>query len=144
MTGQGVRDYLDQIDAIQRQVVEELGDLERSELRYAVENQRWNTLRRVMLRFGDHLREHTTQLVAAREATGATQTMPQRMLARAQEAYGALLGAMVGLRDEHLDEAPEEGEWSPRQVLEHVIATQHRYLELVRRAREAAEPVEKD
>ena len=144
MTEKGVRDYLDQMEAVQSQVVDELGDLDRSELRYAADNWRWNTLRRIMLRFGDHLREHTTQLAAAREATGATQTMPQRMLARAQEAYGVFLGAMVGLRDEDLDKAPEPGEWSPREALEHMIATQRQYLGLVRRARKTAEPVEKD
>lgn len=137
-------DYLAQIDAIQKEILQELTSLKRHELKYQTDNWRWNTLRRVMLRFGDHLREHTTQLVAAREDIGAAQTMPQRVLARAQEAYGGLLGATVGLGDEHLDEVPEAGEWTPRQILEHIISTQGAYLDLIRRARESAKPVDKD
>ena len=101
-------------------------------------------MRRVLLRFGDHLREHTTQLVAARDALGCTQTMPQRILARSMEAYGALLGALVGLDDCDLDREPEPGEWTTRQALEHMIATQKGYLDTVRRALQEARPVEKD
>ena len=136
--------YLASLAEIQQEILAELTELSRHELTYATDNGRWNTVRRVMLRFGDHLREHTTQLIAARETIGAEQSMPQRMLARAQEASGVLLGAMVGLTDEALDRVPDEGEWTPRQVLEHIITIQELYLDLIRRGREAAQPVEKD
>jgi hypothetical protein len=139
-----VRDYLIQMETIQQQVMAELTTLQRAELKYATGNARWNTVRRVLLRFGDHLREHTTQLIAARDAAGAMQTMPQRMLARAQEAYGVFLGAMVGLRDEQLDQVPEPGEWTARQVLEHMLTTHKNYLEMIREARHTATPVERD
>ena len=139
-----VQDYLARMEALRQEILAELTGLERHELKYATSNARWNTVRRVLLRFGDHVREHTTQLVAAREAIGATQTMPQRMLARAQEAYGAWLGAMVGLEDGQLDQVPEPGEWTPREILEHLVATQRFYLELIREARREAKPVEKD
>ena len=144
MSDTRVKGYLAQVEAIQREILEELASLERAELKYATDSQRWNTVRRVMLRFGDHLREHTTQLVAARESINALQSMPQRLLARAQEAYGALLGAVVGLQDEHLDQTPEPGEWSVRQILEHMISTQKDYLEMIRRARKNPRPVERD
>ncbi len=144
MSDAEIKAYLDQMQAVQCEILEELRELDRRELKYATDNERWNTVRRVLLRFGDHVREHTTQLVAAREAIGAEQTMPQRMLARAQEAYGVWLGAMVGLQDEQLDQVPEPGEWTPRQILEHMISTQHLYLDMIRRARETARPVEKD
>jgi len=144
MSDAEVKGYLNQLEATRRTILEQLEALERSELRYATDHWRWNTLRRVLLRFGDHVREHTTQLEAAREATGASPTMPQRILARAQEAHGLLLGATVGLQDEHLDRAPEPGEWTPRQVLEHVIETQRLYLGMIQRARESAQPVERD
>jgi hypothetical protein len=139
-----VQSYMAQLGAIQREILEELASLERVELRYATDSPRWNTIRRVMLRFGDHLREHTTQLIAARDSIGALQTMPQRLLARAQEAYGFLLGAVIGLQDEQLDQTPEPGEWSVRQILEHILSTQKEYLELIRRARKNPRLVEKD
>ncbi|NLG51619.1 MAG: DinB family protein [Chloroflexi bacterium] len=144
MSDTEVKAYLEQMQAVQQEILDQLADLDRPELKYATGNERWNTVRRVMLRFGDHVREHTTQLVAARDDIGAQQTMPQRMLARAQEAYGVWLGAMLGLQDEQLDQVPEPGEWTPRQILEHLVATQKLYLEMIRRARETASPVEKD
>jgi len=144
MSDTQMRAYLDQFDAIQREILEELTDLPRQETRYATGSPRWNTVRRVLLRFGDHVREHTTQLVAACESIGATQTMPQRMLARACADYGAFLGAVVGLADESLDDVPEPGEWTPREVIEHIIEIQKRYLEMIQVARERGEIVEID
>jgi len=144
MPEQEVQGYLAQAREIQEQILSELEGLERAALRYETDSSRWNTVRRVLLRLGDHLREHTTQLQAARDSLGATQTMPQRMLARSMEAYGALLGALVGLQDCDLDREPEPGEWTARQVLEHMIATQKGYLETVRRALKEARPVERD
>lgn len=136
--------YLREINEIQSGILAELESLNCEELRYSTANARWNSVRRVMLRFGDHVREHTTQLIAAREDIGAAPNMPQRLLACAQEAYGRLLGAMVGLCDEHLDMAPAEGEWTPREILDHLIATQQSYLELIRQAHREAQPVDKD
>jgi len=144
MATQQVEAILSEFAQVQQTILAELAQLPREELRFAADNVRWNTVRRVLLRFGDHVREHTTQLVAAREATGAAQTMPQRMLARAMEAYGCFLGAVVGLTDEALDRAPEAGEWTPRQILEHMTAVQRQYLELIRRAREEGRAVEAD
>ena len=144
MTGPVVSGYARQLQEIQQEILAELEGLQQPELKYATDNWRWNTLRRVLLRFGDHLQEHTTQLIAAREDIGARQTMPQRMLAQAQLAYGRLLGALVGLTDDDLDKAPQPGEWSPREVLEHIVQTQCAYLGMIRRARDSAQPVEKD
>ena len=144
MPGTMVAEYVAQLQGVQDEILSELASMETEELRYATDSPRWNSVRRVMLRFGDHLREHTTQLVAAREAIGATQTMPQRMLARSMEAVGALHGALVGLDDSDLDESPEPGEWSPRQVLEHMIEVQAMYLEMVRSAREQSVSLHKD
>jgi len=53
-------------------------------------------------------------------------------------------GALVGLDDEALDRCPEAGEWSIREILERVFAVQRFYLELILKARAAAQPVERD
>ncbi|NLS79487.1 MAG: DinB family protein [Chloroflexi bacterium] len=135
---------LAEIAAARAQTIARLTELSQEELRFKTDNWRWNTARRVVLRFGDHLREHTTQLVAAREDIGAAHTMPQRMLARAQEAYGEFLGAVVGLADEDLDTAPAEGEWTIRQILQHLRETEAWYLARVEEALKTREPVDKD
>ena len=141
---QEVKAILAEIAQNQAKVMEEMAALSKEDLRYKTTQWRWNTTRRIMLRFGDHVREHTTQLIAAREDIDAAQTMPQRMLARAQEAYGYFLGAMVGLSDEDLDIVPAEGEWTIRQVLEHIRRGQPNYLKRIQDALETGEVVEKD
>jgi len=135
---------LAEIAAARAETMAQLTQLAREELRFKTDNWRWNTVRRVLLRFGDHMREHTTQLVAAREAIGAAHTMPQRILARGQEAYGEFLGSVVGLTDDALDQAPAPGEWTIRQVLEHLRDTEKWYLARIMEARQTREPVERD
>jgi len=144
MSDAQVSGYCQEMAEIQEEILSELAYMPREEFMYATDHWRWTTIRRVLLRFGDHVREHTTQLVEAREATGSSQTMTQRILAQAQQAYGYWLGAMIGLRDDQLDAVPEEGEWSSREVLEHMIVSQRSYLNMIRRARQAKTPVEQD
>ncbi|NLD45031.1 MAG: DinB family protein [Chloroflexi bacterium] len=144
MSDTDVQEYLARLLAVQQRALAELTDMPREELRFAADVQRWTSVRRLLLRLGDHLREHTTQLVEAREAIGAAPTMPQRILAQAMVAQGYVLGAMVGLQDEDLDTAPAPGEWTPRQVLEHIISTQAGYLEAIQRARQTGRLVERD
>ena len=139
---QEVSRYLAEMAALQEQILEELSDLQQEDFMLSTGQKRWNSVRRVMLRFGDHLREHTTQLIAAREDIGSKQTMPQRMLAQFQEAYGRWRGAMIGLTDEDLDKVPAEGEWTPRQILDHLAGS--RYLQTIRTALENGEKRERD
>jgi hypothetical protein len=135
---------LEEIAAARAETIAALTALEGEALRFKTSQWRWNTVRRVLLRFGDHLREHTTQLVAAREAIGAAHSMPQRMLARAQEAYGEFLGAVVGLEDEDLDKSPAAGEWAIRQALEHLLESEKGYLVYIQNALQTREKVDKD
>ena len=139
-----IKRLLQEIAAARQEVIGQLSQLKTEELHFKTDNARWNTVRRVLLRFGDHTREHTTQLVAAREAIGAAHTMPQRMLQRAQEAYGEFLGAVVGLADEDLDRTPAEGEWTIRQILEHLRDTEKWYLARIQEALKTREAVERD
>ena len=68
-----------------------------------------------------HEVEHTVHMVKTLSALGFAQSEAQLVLHRLQAAQGELEGLVVSLCDEDLDRAPGEGEWSPRQVLEHVI-----------------------
>ncbi len=144
MSDSQVQEYLARLLAVQQRALAELTDMPREELRFAADAPRWTSVRRLLLRLGDHLRDHTTQLAEAREAIGAAPTMPQRILAQAMIAQGYLLGAMVGLRDEDLDTPPAPGEWTARQVLEHILSTQAGYLEAIQQARQTRRPVERD
>lgn len=62
-----------------------------------------------------------------------------RILNLAQSAFGDLRGLLVGTPAELLDQVPAEGEWSPRQTLEHAIGTERSYRRNVQYALERAD-----
>ena len=68
-----------------------------------------------------HEAEHTVQLVKTLAALGIDQSEAQLILRSLQRSRGELEGLLLGLSDEDMDRAPAEGEWSPKQVLEHII-----------------------
>jgi hypothetical protein len=100
---------------------------------------KWDELWRVLLQFGNHMREHATQVRGTRNVVGRPPTQPQRMLAEAEVAWGVLLGATVGLGDVDLDREPPQGGWSVRRVLEHIRDAESNYLEAIQDARRNVE-----
>ena len=119
---------LTQIRATREETLRTLQDVTESEFALRTDLQRWDDLRRVLLRFADHMREHSNQLEDARQKTGTGPTMPQRMLAEAERAWGQLLAATVGLDDETASRQPADGGWSALQVLEHIAEVEQNVL----------------
>jgi hypothetical protein len=117
------------------QTLIECADLTEAEFALPTGMPRWDDLRRVLLRFADHMREHASQAQAARVAAGHAPTPPERMLAEAELAWGMLLGVTVGLSDEDAAGQPPDGGWSVMQVVEHVLKTEENYLNAVRAAK---------
>jgi len=108
----------------------------REELRYTTGHSRWSSGRRVMLRFADHLREHVLQVNLIRQRTGTAPAEPQMMLALAEQAWGDVLASVVGLSDEDLDRVPAPGQWSVRQVFQHMIKSEADYRNMIEKARQ--------
>ncbi|MFZ4660607.1 MAG: DinB family protein [Caldilineaceae bacterium] len=119
---------LAQIRATREETLHTLQDVTEAEFGLRTDLQRWDDLRRVLLRFADHMREHSNQLEDARQKTGTGPTMPQRMLAEAERAWGQLLAATVGLDDESANQRPDDGGWSVLQVLEHIAEVEQNVL----------------
>jgi hypothetical protein len=67
------------------------------------------------------LRDLAVTLAAGRAAAGIAITTAQHALAQYHAAYRDLTAVLLGIRDEELDVPPAEGEWSLRQVLEHIV-----------------------
>ena len=126
---------LAQIRAMREQTLAETAGLTEADFALPTGMPRWDDLRRVLLRFADHMREHASQAQAARVAAGHAPTPPERMLAEAELAWGMLLGVTVGLSDEDASTPPPDGGWSVVQVLEHVLKTEETYLNAVRSAK---------
>ncbi len=133
MSNQELKAFLDDIRAAREETLAELVALTEDDFATPTDMVRWDDVRRVLLRFGDHMREHSNQLEAARYAIDRGPTMPQRMLAEGEVAWGKLLAATVGLEDEDLDAQPADGSWTVRQVLSHILESERNYLEAVRR-----------
>lgn len=109
-------------------------DINREELRYATGHERWSSARRVMLQFSNHLREHALQIRLVRKGLQRQPSEPQDMLALGEQAWGDVLAACLGLSDDDLDRAPAPGQWSVRQVLEHLIKTEQAYRQMIAKA----------
>lgn len=129
---------LAEIRSARDQTLAELGDITEADFSLPTTMQRWDDVRRLLLRFGDHMREHANQIEDTRQDMGRAPSMPARMLAEAELAWGQLLGANVGLTDDDLDTAPRADAWSVRQVLEHILSTERDYLDAILAARAAA------
>jgi hypothetical protein len=69
----------------------------------------------------DHEKMHAAQVLNARHDLRLMQTQPQRMLAEWLTQRAALIGTLVGLDDDALDRRLRDGDWSFREMVEHVI-----------------------
>lgn len=69
----------------------------------------------------DHERMHAGQVLSIRHDLRVMQTQPARLLGEWVRERAALIGALVGLQDEALDQRATPGEWSIRDVVEHTL-----------------------
>lgn len=84
-------------------------------------------VRFMFYRYIAHEVEHTVQLAKTFQMLGISQSEAQRILKALQAARGELEGMLVGLSDDDLDRKPAEGEWSAREVIEHIIDVEEWY-----------------
>ena len=135
MSRQHIDELLDQIRSVRLETLHNLSDATEAEFATPTDLKRWDDLRRVLLRFGEHMREHSNQLEDSRQKVGTGPTMPQRMLAEAERAWGQLLAATVGLTDQTASLQPKDGGWSAAQVLQHILEVEQSYLVAAQGAR---------
>ena len=101
-------------------------------------------LRFALLLTHHELRDLGVQLAAR----GRSPTQAQRILAQYHQTYRDLTGVLAGVRTEDLDRAPAEGEWAPRETLDHMLGAEYGFLGVSRgalerhRAGKATEPTE--
>lgn len=98
----------------------------------------WNGLKRnvrfLMHRLTAHVLDHALQVRKARVAMGVPAGEAQGILAQFAAAEAALLGETIGLAAAEFERAPADGEWSAKQVLEHVVSSQKRALQQIEEA----------
>lgn len=127
---------LAEIRSRRQETLSEFADLTEADFSTPTPMNRWDDIRRVLLRFGEHMREHASQLEGIRAALGRSPTPPERMLAEAELAWGKLLAASSNLTDEDLDREPAGGGWTVRQLLEHLAQGERNYQNAIRATRQ--------
>ena len=135
MSTQELTKMMTEIRRLREETLAALSEMEECEFEVATQMERWTEIRRVMLRFGDHMREHANQIKGVRVAIKREPSMPQRILAESEIAWGLLLAATVGLSDEDLYQEPPDGSWSIQKTLAHITKTERRYLQAIQDAR---------
>jgi hypothetical protein len=127
---------LAQIRHLREETLKSLVDMTEDEFPYPTHMPRWTEVRRVLLRLGDHMREHANQIAGTRTAIERGPTMPQRILAESEIAWGLLLATTVGLSDDDLAGKPPDGSWSIEEILKHIARAEKDYLQAIREARQ--------
>jgi hypothetical protein len=82
----------------------------------------------------EELRELAVKTAALRNYQGPAITEAQRVLAQYHAAYRDLQSLTLGLDDQTAEQAPAEGEWSPKQVVAHIVSAQSNFYVVVRYA----------
>ena len=131
-----VQQSLQQARAVRDEAFAELGQLTDAELRFPGT---WSNvprsvnflLRAFALHELDHL-QHAQRLLRAR---GVQPSEAQLILMEVQGLYGKLEGLLMTLTDEEFEATgPDDGDWSMRQLVDHVRETDANYLRNVRKA----------
>lgn len=135
MANEKVQALLDELRREREATLAAYTSISREELRYATGHERWSSARRVMLQFSNHLREHSLQIRLARKGLQRLPSEPQDMLALGEQAWGDVLASCIGLTDDDVDRAPAPGQWSVRQVFEHMIKSEINYRKMIEKAK---------
>jgi len=91
-------------------------------------------IRFAFFRTYEELRELAANSAASRALRGPTRTTAQRILAQYHAAYRDFQAALLGVTAETAGIPPAEGEWSPQQILSHIVAAEVGFHVVVRYA----------
>lgn len=78
-----------------------------------------------------HERDHYGQLYKNRRDAKVGHKSINLLMSELLAARGMVEGMMLGLTSKELDMAPKEGEWSIRQVAEHLMETEKRFRQRI-------------
>ncbi len=131
----GHKMLLASIRAVREEMLREATALAEEDFTMPAAKERWAEIQRLLLRFGDPMREHANQIEGTRAALQRPPTDIQRMLQEAELAWGKLLAALVDLTDEDCQQTPPDEGWTIEEILQHILVTERRSLEAIRIAR---------
>ena len=92
------------------------------------------TVRRLLHRITTHHKDHLRHLLKARQGLGAPRSEVSRILAEMQAVRSELVASLIGLSDADLEKHWQEGEWTIKQILLHVVEMENMRLSHIQQA----------
>ena len=123
-----VLDLLRQLRAVRRSAVLRLQSISERDLTAHVGPTRSDDVRAVLLSLAQDDDRRCVATAGIFATLGWRPTEAQGILASLAQTRGQLRAAVVGLTDDLLDRAPEPGEWSVRQALQHLANNERRFV----------------
>ena len=116
-----VNDYLKQMAESRAKVIAKLQNVPDEAMILPIPNRDNMYGRSIFYRLVAHEIEHTIHLAKTVRSLGVHLSEAEQILEELAESRGKLIGMLSTLTDEELDTKPSAEDWSPREVVDHIL-----------------------
>ena len=116
-----VNDYLNQMAESRAKVITKLQNVPDEAMTLPIPNRDNMYVRSIFYRLVAHEIEHTIHLAKTVRSLGVHLSEAEQILEELAESRGKLIGILSTLTDEELDTKPSAEDWSPREVVDHIL-----------------------
>ena len=116
-----VNDYLIHMAESRAKVISKIQDVPDEAMTLPIPNRENMYVRTMFYRFVSHEIEHTIHLAKTLTSLGVHLNEAEQILEELAESRGKLIGMLSTLNDEQLDSKPSSEDWSPREIVDHIL-----------------------
>lgn len=116
-----VNDYLIHMAESRAKVISKIQDVPDEAMTLPIPNRENMYVRTMFYRFVSHEIEHTIHLAKTLRNLGVHLNEAEQILEELAESRGKLIGMLSTLNDEQLDSKPSSEDWSPREIVDHIL-----------------------
>ena len=116
-----VNDYLIHMAESRAKVISKIQDVPDEAMTLPIPNRENMYVRTMFYRFVSHEIEHTIHLAKTLKSLGVQLNEAEQILEELAESRGKLIGMLSTLNDEQLDSKPSSEDWSPREIVDHIL-----------------------
>ena len=116
-----VNDYLKHMTESRANVIAKLQDVPDDAMTLPIPNRDNMYIRSIFYRLVAHEIEHTIHLAKTLRSLNVHLSEAEQILEELGESRGKLIGMLSTLTDEELDAKPFSEDWSPREVVDHIL-----------------------
>jgi len=116
-----VNEYLIHMAESRSKVISKLQHVPDEKMTLPIPNRESMYVRTMFYRFVSHEIEHTIHLAKTLRNLGVHLSEAEQILEELSESRGKLIGMLSTLTDEELDTKPSSEDWSPREIVDHIL-----------------------